>query len=114
MREVPREAARAAEGFNSETVHDLRVALRRYRSMADGFRAIDPAKDWKKMRSQATTLFDSLRALRDCHVMLEWVEKLGPKDQPVTQQLLELLRQQEPGLQRQAEGAIERFDRKQW
>jgi exopolyphosphatase/guanosine-5'-triphosphate,3'-diphosphate pyrophosphatase len=114
MREVPREAARVADGFSSEAVHDLRVALRRCRSMADGFRAIDPAKDWKKMRSQATTLFDSLGALRDCHVMMEWVEKLGPKDHPVTQRLLELLRQQEPGLQRQAEGAIERFDRKQW
>jgi CHAD domain-containing protein len=82
--------------------------------MADGFRAIDPDKDWKKMRRQATALFDSLGALRDCHVMMEWVERLGPESDPITQQLLEHLHQQEPGLKGQAERAIEDFDPKQW
>ncbi len=114
MSEVPKEAARASEGFSSESVHDLRVALRRCRSMADGFRAVDPDKDWKKMRRQATELFDSLGALRDCHVMMEWVEKLGAPDDLLAQRLLGHLSQQEPLLVRQAESAIERFDRRQW
>jgi len=45
--------------------------------MADGFRAIDPYKDWKRMRRQATALFDAFGALRDCHVIMEWAQKLG-------------------------------------
>ena len=115
MSEVPKEASKAADGFDSEAVHDLRVALRRCRSMADGFRSVDPHKDWKKMRRLATELFDSLGTLRDCQVMMEWVEKLesSPGD-PVAQRLMERLSEQEPVLKRQAEIAIERFDRRQW
>jgi exopolyphosphatase / guanosine-5'-triphosphate,3'-diphosphate pyrophosphatase len=114
MEEVPREAAKAADGFSSEAVHDLRVALRRCRSIADGFRALDPHKDWKRMRRQAKVLFDNLGALRDCHVMMEWVERLGPESDPIAHRLLGHLRQQEPGLKRQAESAIKDFDPKQW
>lgn len=108
------EADRAADGFENEPVHDLRVALRRCRSMADGFRAIDPYKDWKRMRRHATVLFDSLGALRDCHIIMEWAQKLGPPDDPITQQLLDHFGQQEIELEQQAAGAIDAFDRKQW
>jgi CHAD domain-containing protein len=114
MNEVPSEADKAVAGFSSEAVHDLRVALRRCRSMADGFRAIDPCKDWKRMRRQATALFDSLGALRDCHVMMEWARNLGQADDPIANQLLEHLGRQEPILKRQARNAIEAFDGKQW
>ena len=76
MNQFPREADKAADGFDSEAVHDLRVALRRCRSMADGFRAIDPDKDWKRMRRHATALFDSFGALRDCHIIAQWAGKL--------------------------------------
>jgi CHAD domain-containing protein len=114
MNEVPREADKAADGFGSEPVHDLRVALRRCRSMADGFRAIDPDKDWKRMRRHATALFDILGALRDCHVITEWVHKLGKVDDPITHQLLRYLAAQETELKQQAKSAIDVFDHKQW
>lgn len=114
MNEVPQEADKAADGFHSEAVHDLRVALRRCRSMADGFRAIDPYKDWKRMRRHATALFDSLGALRDCHIIMEWAQKLGSPDDPITQQLLGHFGQQETELELQATNAIDAFDRKQW
>jgi CHAD domain-containing protein len=114
MNQVPKEADKAADGFDSEAVHDLRVALRRCRSMADGFRAIDPQKDWKRMRRQATALFDSFGALRDCHVITEWTQKLGQADDPITEQLLDHLRRQEAVLQQQAKSAIDAFDHKQW
>ncbi len=114
MNEVLREADKVAAGFQNEAVHDLRVALRRCRSMADGFRAIDPYKDWKRMRRHATALFDSLGALRDCHVIMEWAQELGPPDDPITQQLLDHFGQQETELEQQATSAIDAFDRKQW
>ncbi len=114
MNQVPREAEKAADGFDSEAVHDLRVALRRCRSMADGFRAIDPDKDWKRMRRHATALFDSFGALRDCHIIAQWTRKLGEADDPLAQQLLDRLDQQEIELEQQAGSAIDAFDRKQW
>jgi CHAD domain-containing protein len=114
MQEVPQELARAADGLANKAVHDLRVALRRCRSMADSFRAIDPDKNWKKMRRQATALFDSLGALRDCHVMMEWVEKLGRDNDPVTHGLAAYLQEQESSIKHQAQAAIEVFDHKQW
>jgi CHAD domain-containing protein len=82
--------------------------------MADSFRAIDPDKNWKKMRRQATTLFDRLGALRDCHVMMEWVEKLGQDNDPVTHDLTAYLQEQESSIKHQAQAAIEVFDHKQW
>jgi CHAD domain-containing protein len=59
-------------------VHDLRVALRRCRSMADGMRAMDPERDWKAMKKAGKRLFQRLGALRDVQVMMEWIEKLYP------------------------------------
>jgi CHAD domain-containing protein len=114
MREVPKEAARAGDDLTSKAVHDLRVALRRCRSMAEGLRAIDSDKSWKRMRRQAGELFDSLGALRDCQVMLEWAEKLGRDGDPVTHSLLTHLHQEESILKERAKNAIETFDRNQW
>jgi CHAD domain-containing protein len=114
MREVPKEAARAGDDLTNKAVHDLRVALRRCRSMAEGLRAIDTDKSWKRMRRQAGELFDSLGALRDCQVMLEWAEKLGRDGDPVTHSLLTHLHQEESVLKERAKNAIQTFDRSQW
>src|SRR5690242_7624489 len=114
MQEVPQALAKAADGLANKSVHDLRVGLRRCRSMADSFRAVDPDKNWKKMRRQAKALFDSLGALRDCHVMVDWVKKLGRVDDPVTHGLTEYLRERESSLQDQAQAAVKTFDHKQW
>ncbi|HET9789684.1 MAG TPA: CHAD domain-containing protein, partial [Candidatus Angelobacter sp.] len=96
------------------TVHDLRVALRRCRSLADGFRPIDPDKNWKKMRRQGSALFDSLGELRDCHVMQHWVEQLGIETDPATQKLTTHCRQQEKIFEQHANQARETFDSKRW
>ena len=114
MQEVPRELTRAADGLTNKSVHNLRVVLRRCRSMADSFRAVDPDKNWKKMRRQAAALFDSLGALRDCHVMLDWVVKLGQDYDPVTQTLRAYLGEQESSLKHQAQAALQAFEQKQW
>ena len=114
MLEVPRESDKARAGFDDKAVHDLRVALRRCRSLADGFRAVDPDKNWKKMRRQATELFDSLGALRDCHVMRDWIQRLGREEDPVAQRLSEYVAQLESGFAQQARIAIEGFDRRKW
>lgn len=114
MLQVSRKVTRAANQLTNKSVHDVRVVLRRCRSMADGFRAIDPDKRWGKMRRVAKDLFANLGALRDHQVMVEWVEKLGEVNDPVTSLLIGHLRRQELGLKRRAQNALEAFHDKQW
>jgi CHAD domain-containing protein/HD superfamily phosphodiesterase len=80
MLQVLEECDRVSADFNADAVHDLRVALRRCRSMADGLKAIDPAPEWKAMKKAGKQLFQRLGALRDIQVMMEWIEELEPAE----------------------------------
>jgi CHAD domain-containing protein len=50
MLRVLEECDNVSTDFSADPVHDLRVALRRCRSMADGMMAMDPDPDWKAMK----------------------------------------------------------------
>jgi CHAD domain-containing protein/HD superfamily phosphodiesterase len=76
MVKVLEQCERASVDFGPDPVHDLRVSLRRCRSLADGLMALDADPDWKAMKKAGKRLFQRLGALRDIHVMMEWVEKL--------------------------------------
>ena len=82
MLRVLEECEHVAADFSADPVHDLRVSLRRCRSMGDGLMAIDPDPDWKAMRKAGKKLFQKLGALRDVQIMMEWIEKLHPKVVP--------------------------------
>lgn len=79
MARVLEEWEHVAADFSADPVHDLRVALRRCRSMADGMMAMDPERDWKAMKKAGKRLFQRLGALRDVQIMMEWIEKLHPR-----------------------------------
>jgi CHAD domain-containing protein/HD superfamily phosphodiesterase len=76
---VLEECDRVSAGFEADPVHDLRVALRRCRSLADGLMALDPDPNWKAMKKAAKNLFQRLGALRDTQIMMEWIAKLAPE-----------------------------------
>ncbi len=78
MLRVLEECDRASAGFAVDPVHDLRVSLRRCRSMADGLMAMDPDPDWKAMKKAGKRLFQRLGALRDVQIMMDWIDKLHP------------------------------------
>jgi CHAD domain-containing protein/HD superfamily phosphodiesterase len=78
MLRVLEECDHVSSNFGADPVHDLRVALRRCRSMADGLMAMDPNPGWKAMKKAGKRLFQSLGELRDAQVMMEWVEKICP------------------------------------
>ena len=78
MTRVLEECEHVSADFSADPVHDLRVALRRCRSMADGLLAMDPDPDWKAMKKAGKRLFQRLGALRDVQIMMEWIEKLHP------------------------------------
>ncbi len=126
------ECDRAAAGFDTDPVHDLRVALRRCRSLADGLMAIDPDSSWKDMKKAGKKLFQALGELRDMQVMQEWIEKLGVADNPgdpvaadhsstdhssgdpVATRLLDCVQAREAEYKQRAFKDLNQFDRKQW
>jgi CHAD domain-containing protein/HD superfamily phosphodiesterase len=148
MLQVIEECDNVAADFSADSVHDLRVSLRRCRSLADGLMALDPDPNWKAMKRAGRRLFQRLGALRDIQVMMEWVERLRSRFEPpahlpallpaaegiepaasaaaqdfatdpvavdpIAQKLLGLLRGREKEQQREAQAALEEFDRKRW
>src|ERR1043166_7079843 len=106
MLRVLEECERASAEFAPDPVHDLRVALRRCRSMADGLMAVDPDASWKQMKKAGKRLFSSLGELRDAQVMEEWVHKLDAPGDPVTSNLLNYLAAQEMNFKAQAAAAL--------
>jgi CHAD domain-containing protein len=122
------ECDRAAAGFDADAVHDLRVALRRCRSLADGLIAIDPDSSWKDMKKAGKKLFQALGELRDMQVMQEWIEKLGDtaaadaasrvstrnQNDPAAGKLLDYVHARESECKQHAFKDLQQFDRKQW
>ncbi len=114
MEQVVVEAEKARDGFKADPVHDLRVAIRRCRSMAEGFGTIDADPAWKKMRRAAKPLFAALGELRDIQVQMEWVEKLGEESDPVRARLMTHFQTREQELKTAAATALDAFDIAQW
>ena len=125
MERVLVECDRAAAGFEADPVHDLRVALRRCRSLADGLMALDPDSSWKDMKKAGRKLFQALGELRDMQVMQGWIEKLnGANDNdpsapsasndPVAVKLLDHVHLREAVCKQLALKDLNQFDRKQW
>jgi len=142
MERVLEECDHVAADFGADPVHDLRVALRRCRSMADGMMAMDPDRNWKAMKKAGKRLFQRLGELRDVQIMMEWIEKLHPapipavasvaapefsgdsgsagdgagatQGDPAAHTLLVVLQGRELEQKNSARAALEEFDRKQW
>ena len=97
-----------------DAVHDLRVALRRCRSVAAAIEEIDPHPDWAEMRDCARKLFRSLGNLRDAQVMEEWVGKIQPGEDPLKRILLDSLAATEDSAKKKALHNATRFDVQRW
>ena len=108
------ECDKASQDFAPDPVHDLRVAIRRCRSMADGFLSVDPDPEWKQMKKLGKALFSSLGELRDTQVMKDWVHQLSEDQDSVRHTLLHALSQKEEQQKAASQQALHDFDRKQW
>jgi CHAD domain-containing protein len=114
MDRVLQEHAKLNGDWAPDSVHDVRVALRRCILIADIMRDLDPGADWKPMRKAARNLFRELGTSRDAQVLTEWVLKLGPAEEASTIKLLENLKAKYEHDLAAAEDAAKKFDRKQW
>src|SRR5271166_2642167 len=87
MERVLKELDEVRTAPDPDAVHDLRVALRRCRSLAAVMEEVDPDPAWPQMRKLGRKLFRQLGALRDTQVLEEWVARLGGEEDPVRRKL---------------------------
>ncbi|HKV64343.1 MAG TPA: CHAD domain-containing protein [Candidatus Acidoferrum sp.] len=99
---------------DADAVHDLRVAIRRCRSVAAVMEEVDPDPAWTAMRKIARKLFRGLGALRDAQVMDEWVKRLAPETDPVRSHLQASFESSAPNLRENALRVAAKFDQKSW
>ena len=114
MDRVIKELENVRSSPNVDAVHDLRVAIRRCRSVAAVMEEVDPDPAWPAMRKIARKLFRELGALRDSQVMEEWVKKLAPETDPVRTHLQTSFETSEPHLRENALRVAAKFDQKSW
>jgi CHAD domain-containing protein len=114
LRRVLEEQALAAEALAPKPIHDLRVALRRCGSLAEGFSEIDNHKDWRQLRKAARRLQRGLAELRDVQVMATWVRRLALAKGSAGAALTALLHHDERRARQAARHALADFSRKRW
>jgi CHAD domain-containing protein len=68
---------RAARDGNAESIHDVRVALRRLSRCVRVFAPFYPPGSWKKIRRRISTLMAAAGAVRDCDIAIELVGRSG-------------------------------------
>jgi len=100
--------------WSPAAVHDLRVALRRCRTMADALNEIAPGSGWRRVKKQSRELFDTLGELRDAQVEQATVKRLAPSRDAVRKHLLQFLSRQERKRRNESAHALDRFDGKSW
>jgi CHAD domain-containing protein len=114
MERALRELETVRTAPDPDAVHDLRVALRRCRSVAAVMEEVDPEPSWPELRRLGKKLFHSLGELRDTQVLAEWLNELSGPDDSVGQKLLADLQNEEKTLRDAAVKSADKFDAKAW
>jgi exopolyphosphatase/guanosine-5'-triphosphate,3'-diphosphate pyrophosphatase len=114
MERVVAEREKVRKSFDADAVHDLRVALRRCRSMAEGFQSVNGDPSWVKMRKTGKAVFAALGDLRDTQVLLEWIARLRSECPLVAERLDRYCRGREAELKTNAAAVVDEFDTQRW
>jgi CHAD domain-containing protein len=107
-------AEQVQSGWEADDVHDLRVALRRCRTMAEALSEVYPDPGWRKLKKTSRATFHALGELRDTQVERQWVKKLGPPGSAARRYMLRVLMLREREQREAASKALDHFDRKEW
>lgn len=114
MERVLKELDHVCTAPDADAVHDLRVALRRCRSVAAVMEEIDPDPAWPEMRKLGRKLFRQLGELRDTQILEDWTKKLGAEQEFIRQRLLAGLEKKESDLRQAALKVASKFDQRTW
>jgi CHAD domain-containing protein len=77
LRRLAAQVKRTAASADADSVHDLRVAIRRLSRALRAFAQFFPGKRWKRIRKELAALMRVAAVLRDTDVALELLEKAG-------------------------------------
>src|SRR6266852_2470810 len=114
MARVLKELDKLRNAPDKDAVHDLRVAIRRCRSVAAVMREVDPDPAWHAMRRLPKKLFRKLGELRDTQIMDEWVAEHGAENDKLRVFLHDYFHQREPKLLQETLRLAGKFDEKEW
>jgi CHAD domain-containing protein len=114
MSRVLKQLRRVRKSADPDAVHDLRVAIRRCRSLAAVMEEVDADPGWPAMQRLPRKLFRSLGALRDLQVLEQWVRKLAPDDDPQRPTLLEVLTERQAKPRERMLRQVQAFDEDAW
>ena len=114
LRRALRKQKKARKDLEEKPIHDLRVALRRCRSLAEGFSTLDPHPVWRQLNKVCKKQQRGLTDLRDTQVMRELAERLRLDKGRAGAVLAGELKQRERRARRSAEKILEEFPRKLW
>ncbi|HXY01181.1 MAG TPA: CHAD domain-containing protein [Candidatus Limnocylindrales bacterium] len=114
MERVLKELENVRTAPDADAVHDLRVAIRRCRSVGAVMQEVDPDPAWPEMRKLGRKLFRQLGELRDAQVLEDWVKQLGSEADPVRQRVLASLEAQERELREAALRVEAKFEQRAW
>lgn len=114
MERVLEKGVQIEPAWDVDEVHDLRVALRRCRTMAEGLSEVSAGSGWRKLKKSSRDLFRALGDLRDTQVQRGCVKELASAGDPVRRHMLRLLGSEEKKQRAAAAKALDAFDRKEW
>jgi CHAD domain-containing protein len=114
MERVLKELDHVRKQPDADAVHDLRVAIRRCRSLGAVMQEVDADPSWSELRRLPRKLFRRLGALRDSHILQDWLQKLAEEHDAVQSELKTSFEAATPELQQRASRAAENFDEKRW
>jgi CHAD domain-containing protein len=114
MDQALQECDRCASDLDPDAVHNIRVALRRCRSIAADLQSFDPYRGWRQMNKEAARLFKELGELRDVQVMIEWLKNPDAPRDKTSRIMFEQLAGRQLELKKTASAAIGSFNKKKW
>jgi CHAD domain-containing protein len=114
MERVLKELDKVRAAPDPDAVHDLRVALRRCRSVGAVMEEVDADSSWREMRKLGRKVFRQLGELRDTQVLEDWVKTLSQDHDAIRARLLGSLGTRENELRAAALHVVGKFDQKAW
>jgi CHAD domain-containing protein len=114
MDRVLKELENLKKSPDKDAVHDLRVAIRRCRSVGAVLQEVDPDPAWHQMRGVPKKLFRKLGELRDAQIMNDWVKDHGAENDKLRLLLQQSFETQEPELLDETLHLAGKFDQKTW
>jgi CHAD domain-containing protein len=114
MASVLEQLRRVQKSADADAVHDLRVTIRRCRSVAAVMEEVDGHRTWRAVKALPRRLFRALGTLRDLHVLEAKVKQLAPTQDPLRSRLLDALKDRRRTPRKLVRRAVQAFDHDRW